>query len=869
MKKLISVFLGSLFLCGINNLHAQHESCGFDHQQKAFFESNPQAEVEHLKARKRMSKAPIQRENRYVIPVVFHVYGTKFNNGSTTPVTVTLDLIKDALAKTNKDFQGLTSDYDQAGQPSSRFENIKKPLNFEFRLAQIDPDGRPTTGVEFFEEKSGFGNGGGYDEEIQKYAWDNTRYMNVYIMNDLYADGDIYQSGVAWLPNMGMTNSNTARVVYNGNYIGQNTNENFRRVLTHEFGHFMGLHHTFEGGCTMPNDGVEDTPAVKTSKWPKDQKNCFNEYTDWENFMNYTDNYRHYTAGQVDLMEQYLHEQARKTLWQEENLTVTGTNDGYINKPTVIAGAKVFSETIENKGVVSGAVTIEGYYGMEFSKIGTLVLGTDYIIEGLPEGLTPVLTVTSTTKSTLTLTGAATQHALSNTIEGINTVLKAACLKAIGVTITDVDFTFDVFFKDPYTSLCSFTPRFSPCAYISNVKFGKIDKSTEFDGQQWADFSEKQVAGLKVGETYNMAVTMVNYNSGDKDNYKIRLWVDWNGDYVLQEDEMMGVRNINKVGALGSNHTVNFEVTVPADVVQGDQEFKFRLMLYYSGGAASVPTTDGTDPCGTIDSGEVEDYGAVIGEGHVENIVEPDPDEVCTPVLSWLYSYISKVELNGMVNETTTTKAEARTMEDFRNRENLQVKLEKGKTYTAKIACTNFDSGNVDPYKARLYFDWNNNKRLEKSESQVVEIPEIGMNGKTHNIEFQVTVPENAVENEFLHMRAFFHFGKGMAGDLPCGTVESGQFEEYYVYIGEKPTVGIDSNATEILTVYPNPTKGVLSISNRESMIGYSLFTIDGKLVQRANAAVETIDISSNDKGMYILKIEIENGSQQKIVILE
>ena len=47
----------------------------------------------------------------------------------------------------------------------------------------------------------------------------------------------------------------------------------------------------------MPNDGVEDTPAVEKSHWDKDTKNCYDEYTDWENFMNYTDHYRHFTKG--------------------------------------------------------------------------------------------------------------------------------------------------------------------------------------------------------------------------------------------------------------------------------------------------------------------------------------------------------------------------------------------------------------------------------------------------------------------------------------------------------------------------------------------------------------------------------------------
>jgi hypothetical protein len=58
------------------------------------------------------------------------------------------------------------------------FANIKKPLDIEFRLAQIDPDGNLTMGVNFYPTKSGFGNGSGFDEQIQQFAWDNYKYMN-------------------------------------------------------------------------------------------------------------------------------------------------------------------------------------------------------------------------------------------------------------------------------------------------------------------------------------------------------------------------------------------------------------------------------------------------------------------------------------------------------------------------------------------------------------------------------------------------------------------------------------------------------------------------------------------------------------------
>lgn len=36
-------------------------------------------------------------------------------------------------------------------------------------------------------------------------------------------------------------------------------------TLVHEAGHWLGLLHTFEGGCTEQNDGVEDTPAQETA----------------------------------------------------------------------------------------------------------------------------------------------------------------------------------------------------------------------------------------------------------------------------------------------------------------------------------------------------------------------------------------------------------------------------------------------------------------------------------------------------------------------------------------------------------------------------------------------------------------------------
>lgn len=340
----IKIFISLLVIAILytNALSQSHNTtpriCQTSEMMKIYYESNPEAKKaadDFETYTQKYIKQHTQKDEKttcYVFPVVFHIYGT-MQGGMSVNDNVVTAAIEDWL---NKDFHGENLDF---GDVHTSFTGIRGTMpDITFALAQKDPSGNPTTGIIYHPVAAGFANATGYETEIQADAWDNYKYMNVYIMNDLYDDGATNYSGVANYPDQTLSDANLSLVVYNGAYLGENCVgfEDFASVLTHEFGHSMNLIHTFEGECTLPNDNVSDTPpcdfngtsyGCHPTSTTNSPLNCNSELINAENYMDYSGAngcYKMFTEGQVVRMYAALNHPARQPLWQYSNLVATG-----------------------------------------------------------------------------------------------------------------------------------------------------------------------------------------------------------------------------------------------------------------------------------------------------------------------------------------------------------------------------------------------------------------------------------------------------------------------------------------------------------------------------------------------------------------
>ncbi len=264
-----------------------------------------------------------------IIPVVVHV----IHNGGT-------ENIADAQIQSQIDV--LNEDYRKIIGTNGFGNGVDTEI--EFCLAKIDPNGKCTNGIVRVQSTLTTHLSYQRTQLSQLSKWDPSRYLNIYVVKQMNGGVVGYSSFPGGPPDV-----DGFVVVHN--YFGKTGTAvaTLGRTASHELGHWIGLYHTFNGGCGVDTctdgDYVCDTPPAANPNFGCPVTNsCSNDIPDVndqvQNYMDYSNDACKdlFSLGQKLRMQATL-DTIRTTIWSAANVTSTGCDSGFVNGPCNVIAA--------------------------------------------------------------------------------------------------------------------------------------------------------------------------------------------------------------------------------------------------------------------------------------------------------------------------------------------------------------------------------------------------------------------------------------------------------------------------------------------------------------------------------------------------
>lgn len=274
------------------SINEEDGPCGIDEKMKEHYKNDPEferlinkniktlvKEVDSLLTNRNRSSNP---DPKVIVPVVFHyfydecaipgsyeTYPPADAAGVVPPLPLLSNIrFENAVRILNEDFSGVTQARDDGIMNQSYEASLLADAPISFKLAEIDENGNPTNGINRI--KNGITYAGvGYGPKLREIIqWPRNKYLNIYVVEK--ASG--FSSGIACLPEVSDDSMENTGEIYDGiamsrwafdptfstDGIWTSTRDNYRGILSHEVGHWLGLRHLWGDAYDTQYKGIDD-----------------------------------------------------------------------------------------------------------------------------------------------------------------------------------------------------------------------------------------------------------------------------------------------------------------------------------------------------------------------------------------------------------------------------------------------------------------------------------------------------------------------------------------------------------------------------------------------------------------------------------
>lgn len=169
--------------------------------------------------------------------------------------------------------------------------------------------------------------------------------------------------------------------------------------------------------------------------------------------------------------------------------------------------------------------------------------------------------------------------------------------------------------------------------------------------------------------------------------------------------------------------------------------------------------------------------------------------------------------------------------------------VNKQSTYPMTVNISGFDNDNTI-----VWIDYNQNGLFDANESTTLT--------KAAASTGSITIPATALEGK-TRMRIVMRFS---TAPTACGTYSYGQTEDYTLDIKPAITAAVNQVDKNAVSVYPNPFRDVLKISDVKGVKSIMVSDIAGRKVKTLAPAAD-LNLSDLGAGVYVLTLQMEDGS--------